>query len=143
MHWFNTVAVFSLVTLLGVEFSVSAFTNPAVWRLEPDAQWKMLSRMAAVFGKAMPVWYLGSTLLVGVETWLYRRAPERSILLAVDAIMILIAVASVFVLVPLNNRVAEGAGDWQRSHRRWDRIHRARIGALAVGAFLLTYAVTR
>jgi glucose uptake protein GlcU len=143
MHLFNTAILFVVLTLLGVEFSVSAFVNPTVWRLEPESQWKALSRFAVVGGKVMPVWYLVSTLLLGIQTWLCWHTPARSILLTVDAILVLIAVASIFVLVPLNNRVAEGAADWQRIHRIWDRIHRVRIAALAAAALLLTYVVAR
>lgn len=143
MHWFNTAIVFLLLTLLGVEFSVSAFVNPVVWRLEPESQLKTLSRFAVLGGKVMPVWYLSSTLLLFIQTWLCWHTPARSILLTVDAIMVLIAVASIFVLVPLNTRVAQAASDWQRIHRVWDRIHRLRIAALATAAFLLTYVVAR
>ena len=91
----------------------------------------------------MPVWYRASTLLPGIQTWLCWHTQARSILLTVDAIMVLIAVASIFVLVPLNRRVAEGVADWQRMHRTWDRIHRVRIAALATAGFLLTYVVAR
>lgn len=143
MHLFSTAVAFLVLTLLGVEFSVSAFMNPVVWRLEPESQLKTLSRFAVVGGKVMPVWYLVSTLLLGIQTWLCWHTPVRSILLLVDAIMVLIAVASILVLVPLNSRVAEGAADWQRIHRIWDRIHRVRIAALATAAFLLTYVVVR
>jgi uncharacterized membrane protein len=143
MHLFNTAILFIVLTLLGVEFSVSAFVNPTVWRLEPEPQLRTLSHFAVVGGKVMPVWYLVSTLLICIQTWLYWHTPVRSILLTVDAILVLIAVASIFVLVPLNNRVAEGAADWQRIHRNWDRIHRVRIAALATAAFLLTYVVAR
>jgi uncharacterized membrane protein len=143
MHLFNTVILFVVLTLLGVEFSVSAFVNPAVWRLEPEPQLKTLSRFAVVGGKVMPVWYLVSTLLLGIQTWLCWHTPAHSILLIVDAILVLIAVVSIFVLVPLNSRVAEGDADWQRIHRLWDRIHRVRIAALATAAFLLTYVVAR
>lgn len=143
MHWFNTAILFIVLTLLGVEFSVSAFTNPAVWRLEPESQLKAVSRLAIMGGEVMPVWYLVSMLLLGIKTWLSWHAPARSILLTVDAILVLIALASIFVLVPLNNRVAEGVADWQRIHRIWDRIHRVRIAALATAAFLLTYVVAR
>ena len=34
MHLFNTATVFFVVTLVGVEFSVSAFVNPAAWQVE-------------------------------------------------------------------------------------------------------------
>ena len=95
--------------------------NPATWRLEPESQLKMLRRFALVLGKVMPVWYAVSTLLLGLQTWLCWHTPGRAILLTADAIWVLISVASIFVLVPLNSRVAEGAADWQRIHRIWDR----------------------
>lgn len=141
MHLFNAATLFAVLTLLGVEFSVSAFMNPAMWRLEPDAQLKMLSHSALVLGKVMPVWYLLSTLLLGIQTWLCWHTPGRSILLTADAIMVLIAVASIFFLVPLASRVAEGATDWQRISRIWDRRNWVRIAALAAAAFLLTYVL--
>jgi hypothetical protein len=139
MHLFNTATLLVVLTLLGVEFSVSAFMNPAASRLEPESQLKMLGRSALVLGKVMPVWYSVSTLLLGIQTWLRWSTPGRSILLTADAIMVLIAVA----LVPLASRVAEGAADWQRINRIWDRRNRVRIGALATAAFLLTYVVAR
>jgi uncharacterized membrane protein len=141
MHLFNVVTLFVVLTLLGVEFSVSAFMNPAASRLEPESQLKMLGRSALVLGKVMPVWYSLSTLFLGIQTWLRWHTPGRAILLTADAIMILIAVASIFVLVPLARRVAEGAADWQRIQRIWDRRNRVRIAALATAAVLLTYVV--
>ena len=143
MHWFNMATLFVVLTLAGVEFSVSAFVNPAASRLEPESQLKMLSRSALVLGKVMPVWYSVSTLLLGIQTWLFWRTPGRSILLTADAIMVLIAAASIFLLVPLASRVAEGATDWQRINRIWDRRNRVRIAALATAAILLAYVVVR
>jgi uncharacterized membrane protein len=143
MHLFNVATLFVVLTLAGVEFSVSAFVNPAASRLEPESQLKMLSRSALVLGKVMPVWYSVSTLFLGIQTWLCWHTPGRAILLIADAIWVLISVASIFVLVPLASRVAEGAADWQRIHRIWDRRHRVRIAALATAAVLLTYVVVR
>jgi uncharacterized membrane protein len=143
MPLFNIATLFVIFTLVGAEFSVSAFVNPAAWRLEPESQLKMLSRFALVLGKVMPVWYLLSTLVLGIQTWLHWHTPERAILLTADAIWVLTSVASIFVLVPLNSRVAEGAADWQQIHRIWDRRHRVRIVALATAAVLLTYVVVR
>lgn len=137
MHVFNMATIFVVLSLVGVEFSVSAFVNPAAWRLDPEAQLKMLSRFALVLGKVMPVWYPVCTLLLGIQTWLYWHTPGRAILLTADAIWLLTAVASIFLLVPLNTRVAEGAAGWQRIHRIWDRRHRVRIAALAIAAVLL------
>jgi len=143
MHLFNMAILFVVLTLVGVEFSVSAFVNPAAWRLDPDAQLKMLSRFALVLGKVMPVWYPVCALLLGIQTWLYWHMPARAILLTVDAIWVLTSVASIFVLVPLNSRVVEGAADWQRIHRVWDRRHRVRVAALAAASVLLAYVVVR
>ncbi len=143
MHLLNMATIFVVLSLVGVEFSVSAFVNPAAWRLDPEAQLKMLSRFALVLGKVMPVWYPVCTLLLGIQTWLYWHTPGRAILLTADAIWLLTAVASIFLLVPLNTRVAEGAAGWQRIHRIRDRRHRVRIAALAIAAVLLTYVVVR
>jgi len=143
MHWFNVATVFAVLTLVGVEFSVSAFVNPAAWRLAPEAQLKMLGRFAFVLGRVMPVWYPASTVMLVIETWLDWHAPRLGLLLTADAIWVLTSVASIFFLVPLNSRVAEGAADWQRIHRRWDGRHRVRIAALAVAAILLVDAFVR
>ena len=77
MHSFSVATLFVVLTLVGVEFSVSAFVNPAAWRLEPESQLKMLSRFALVLGKVMPVWYPVSTLLLIIQTWLYWHMPGR------------------------------------------------------------------
>lgn len=143
MHLFNIATLFVVLTLFGVEFSVSAFVNPAAWRLEAESQLKMLSRLALVLGKVMPVWYPISALLTGIETWLRWHTPGRAILLTADAIWVLISVGSIFVLVPLASRLAEGTADWERINRIWERRHRVRIAALAIAALLLTDVVTR
>ncbi|MBE7158942.1 MAG: DUF1772 domain-containing protein [Rhodospirillales bacterium] len=143
MHLFSVATLFAALTLVGVEFSVSAFVNPAAWRLEPGPQLALLSRLAFVLGKVMPVWYPASTLLLAIETWLYWRTPERAILLTAAVIWGLTALASILFLVPLNQRIAEGAPDWQTIHRTWDRRHRVRIAALATAAALLAYALVR
>ncbi|RXH57062.1 DUF1772 domain-containing protein [Granulicella sibirica] len=141
MQLVNVVTLFIVLTLVGVEFSVSAFMNPAAWRLEPESQLRMLSRLAFVLGRVMPVWYPVSTLLFCIQAWFGWYTPGRSLLLEAAAIWVLTSVASIIFLVPLNNRVAAGAADWQRVHRIWDRRHRVRIAALALAATLLTYVI--
>jgi uncharacterized membrane protein len=138
MHLFNMATVFAVITLAGVEFSVSAFVNPATWRLDPEAQLKMLGRLGSVLGRVMPVWYTACTLILGIQTWIHWHAPGLGLLLTADAIWILISVVSIFFLVPLSSRVVEGAADWQRIARIWDKGHRVRIAALAIAAVLLT-----
>jgi uncharacterized membrane protein len=137
MHLFNMATVFAVISLAGVEFSVSAFVNPATWRLDPEAQLKMLGRLGAVLGRVMPVWYTACTLILGIQTWIHWHAPGLGLLLTADAIWILISVVSIFFLVPLSIRVVEGAADWRRLTRIWDKGHRVRIAALAIAAVLL------
>ncbi len=141
MHLFNVATLFVVLTLVGVEFSVSAFVNPSAWRLEAAPQATMLGRFAAVLGKFMPFWYAGALLLLGIETWLHRHTPESRILLTASVIWFLTTFATIFFLVPLNKRVIEAGPGWQEAHRAWDRRHRARVLALATAAILLTYAV--
>lgn len=141
MHLFNMATIFIILSLVGVEFSVCAFVNPAAWRLDPEPQLKILSRLASVFGKVMPVWYPVCSLLLGIQTWLYWHTSGRGVLLTADAIWLLASVASIIFLVPLNTRVAQGAADWQRVHRTWDKRHRVRTAALAIAAVLVTYVV--
>ncbi len=143
MHIFNVATIFIVLSLVSVEFSVSAFVNPAAWRLNPEPQLKILSRFASVLGTVMPVWYPVCTLLLGIQTWLHWDEPGLGILLTSDAVWILASMASIFFLVPLNSRVAEGAADWQRLHRIWDTRHRVRVAALTIAAVLLTYVLVR
>ena len=143
MHLFNMATVFFVVALVGIEFSVSAFVNPAAWRLDPEAQLKMLSRFAFVLGRVMPVCYPACALMLGLQTWLHWHEPRLGLLLTADAIWVFTSVVSIFFLVPLNNRVAEGVADWQRIHRIWDQRHRVRIAALAIAAALLTAVLVR
>src|SRR5580692_6295640 len=101
MHLFNMATLFVVLTLVGVEFSVSAFVNPAASRLEPESQLKMLSSSALVLGKVMPVWYTVSTRFLVIQPWLCWQTPWRASLLTTEAIWVLFSVASIFVLVPL------------------------------------------
>ena len=64
---FNMATLFVVLTLVGVEFSVSAFVNPAASRLESESQLKMLSHSALVLGKVMPVWHSVSSVFLGVS----------------------------------------------------------------------------
>ena len=143
MHLFDMATAFIVLSLIGVEFSVSAFINPAARRLDPEPQLKILSRLAFVFGRVMPVWYPVCALLLGVETWQYWHAPDRDVLLAALAIWLLASVASIMFLVPMNTRIARGDADGQRLHLIWDKRHRVRVAALAIAAILLTYVIVR
>ena len=142
MHWFNIATAFLVCTLVGVEFSVSAFINPAAWQLDPEPQNKLLARTAQVLGTVMPIWYPICGVLLLAQTWLHWKAPGVNALMAADAIWILVSVATLIFLLPLNTRVAQGAPDWQTTHHTWDERHRIRIVCLAAAATLLLWVIT-
>ena len=143
MHWFSVATVIVVLALVGVEFSVAVFIDPAARRLDPEPQRELLSRLASVLGKVMPVWYPVSALMLLVQTWLNWHTPGRAVLLTAAAIWVLASVGSIIFLVPLNTRVAKGDADLQRIHRTWDTRHRVRTAALALAAVLLTYGTVR
>jgi uncharacterized membrane protein len=143
MHFFNVATIFTVLCLIGVEFSVAAFVDPAAWRLDPAPQLKILGRLAFVLGKVMPVWYPLCALLLAIQTWLHWNTFSRGVLLTADAIWLLASVGSIVFLVPLNTRIANGDADWKQIHRIWDKRHRVRTAALAVAACLLTYVLVR
>ena len=143
MHVFNMVTTFLVLSLVSIEFSVSAFIHPAASQLDPEPQLKVLSRLALVLGRVMPVWYPACILLLALETWFRWHTPDRAILLAADAIWVLASLASIIFLVPLNTRVAQGDPDWQCLHELWDRRHRVRVAALAIAAVLFLYVFAR
>ena len=143
MHLFHVATLFLVLALVGVEFSVAAFVDPAAVRLPPEAQLALLSRLARVLGRVMPVWYPACALLFATETWLLWHQPLHGVLLAADAVWLLASFGSILFLVPLNTRIAEGSADWQQLHHLWDRRHRSRVAALSLGALLLTWVIAR
>lgn len=143
MHLFNMATVVIVLSLVSIEFSVAAFIDPAASRLDPEPQLRLLSRLASVLGKVMPVWYPVSALLLCIQTWLSWHSSGRGTLLTATAIWLLASVGSIAFLVPLNSRVAKGDADWARIHRIWDRRHRVRTAALAVAAVLFISVVVR
>ena len=143
MHMLSVATLFIVFSLIGVEFSLSAFIYPAAWRLEPEQQLKLLSRLAHVFGRVMPVWFVACAVLFGMQTWLQWHAPGVALLLAADALWVLASAGGILFLVPDNSRIAAGDADWQRIHRRWDRRHRVRTTTLAIAALLFTYGIVR
>lgn len=143
MHWIEMATVFLVISLVGAEFSVSAFVNPSAWRLEPEPQFTILKRLAAVLGRVMPFWYVVCLLLLGVESWLHWHTPAFGVLLTASVLWLLATLGSLAFLVPLNNRVIAGDADWQQVHRTWDRRHRVRVLILFLAAVLLLSAVVQ
>lgn len=144
----NMLSTFSVITatvfgtMVGVEFAVAVFVNPILLRLPAGAGLEARADGARVLGKVMPVWYIGSLVLIvalaaatwgGAAGW---AAVAAAVLLGLSVVM------SLAWLVPINSRAAAWTADnhpadWREQQQRWDRLHYARV-AMIVAAFVLT-----
>lgn len=131
-----TIATTVCIGLMtGVEFAMSAFVNPVLWKLDDAAQARAIRMFAANLGRVMPIWYGAGLLFLLAEAVLLRHHPSAALLDAASGIWALTIVQSILFLVPINNRMAametaEFSEVARREHRKWDWMHRVRIGAL-------------
>lgn len=141
---FNALAIVTTTVvglMVGVEFCVAVFVNPILTRLPVGASIEAHADGGRVLGRVMPFWYVGSLLLtagLAADTW-GRLSSGAAI--AAAALLAGSVVLSVTLLVPINNRSAtwtatDHPADWREQHRRWDRLHYARV-AIIVAAFVL------
>jgi hypothetical protein len=146
MHFLDTITITLVGLMVGNELALSAFVNPAVWRLESGPQAQGLSILARSLGRVMPVWYGLCLSLLALECFMHRHQAALLPLLTAALIWSGVIVFSICALVPINNRIASlntavPAPDWKHDHKKWDSLHRVRILLLAVALFALTYAL--
>ena len=140
MHLLDIITILCTGLMVGNELTVSLFVNPVIWQLDEPAQAKALSLFARYLGKAMPIWYALSLVLLIVEAYLRRNQPALTPLLTAIIIWIAVILYTVTTLVPINNRIAALStgslpAQWRSEHKKWDTLHRWRI-------LLLTIAIT-
>lgn len=142
MHLFNTVTIFVIFLMIGVEFCVSAFINPVIRQLEAEPQAKALSLFARLLGGVMPFWYGACLLLLAVHAWLGRGTAAFPLLVTAAGLWLAACVLSVAVLVPISIRIAaRSSANWQQESRRWDKLHQLRVLLLAIAAFCLLWSL--
>lgn len=133
--------------LTGAEFSVSAFMNPVLWRLPAGPAIEATADGGRVLGRVMPVWYIVALLLTAGLSAAAWGTAGGGLLIAAVVLFAAIAVLSVAVLVPINNRsknwtAEDHPGDWREQQQRWDRLNYVRI-AMVAAAFVLTLLAMR
>ena len=131
--------------MIGVEFAVSAFINPVLWRLERGAQMEAIRMFAVKLGFVMPFWYgLGLVLLL-VQTFMVRHQAVVVPAAVASGIWALVIVLTLMYLVPINNKFAReetaGVTAAERDHRRWDGMHRWRVAALTAAMVIFLMSV--
>ena len=146
MHLLDTLTIGIVGLMVGNEFAVSAFVNPALWQLDSSPQAQGLSLLARSLGLAMPVWYGLCLALLALELFLHRHQTAFLPLLMATLIWVGVIVFTIGMLVPINNPIASLntaalAPNWKLDHKKWDRLHRVRILLLTLALFVLTYAL--
>jgi uncharacterized membrane protein len=143
MNLLNMATILCIGLLIGTEFAVSAFVNPVLWKLDPEAQGQAIRLFARRLGRAMPFWYSASLLLLVAVTLGRLHHPGALLLAGASGVWAAVIVLTLLLLVPVNNRMAQIDAPTftetaQREHHRWDRLHRVRVAALALAmaAFL-------
>jgi len=129
--------------MAGNEFAVGAFVHPQLRKLGDSVHAQTAAPLAAVLGKAMPLWYgLALVLILGAafEHRPVMSGPGLFIVLAAGLWAATI-VFTVTMLVPINNRIAKmnpahPYDGWLRDRCRWDQLHQVRVVLLII-AFLL------
>ena len=106
MHLLDIITILCTGLMVGNELTVSLFINPVIWQLDEPAQAKALSLFARYLGKAMPIWYALSLVLLIAEAYFRRHEPALIPLLAAIIIWIAVILYTVTTLVPINNRIA-------------------------------------
>ncbi|MFD7014627.1 DUF1772 domain-containing protein [Streptomyces sp. NPDC059928] len=132
----TTVAVGLMV---GVEFSVAFVMNPIFEALPEDGSQQARSHGGRMLGAVMPVWYIGSLVLVGIWAVAGWHRHGTGLVVIAAALLIVSVIMSVLLLVPINNQGKTWTpdnrpDDWKQQMKRWDRYHYVRV-AIIVAAF--------
>jgi uncharacterized membrane protein len=144
----NVVTVLCIGLMIGVEFAVSAFINPVLWKLEEGEQMQAIRLFAGRLGSVMPFWYALGFVLLLAETFVLRHQPQVIPAAFASGIWALVIVLTLLFLVPINNRLARmensaAREEALREHHRWDARHRLRVMALIAAMVLLLIATGR
>jgi uncharacterized membrane protein len=142
------LAVVSLGLMCGSELNVAAFAHPTLNRQSLEVHIPMRASFAKLFGRVMPFWMGGSTLLTLLLVLPFEHLNQRAWQLAAVAAAIQV-VAVVFSLVgpvPINNRMMKWTAealpdDWKAQEHRWDLYHWIRTSGLIVAFALLVLSV--
>jgi uncharacterized membrane protein len=144
----NITTIVSIGLMVGVEFAVSAFINPVLWKLESGAQMQAIRLFAEKLGFVMPFWYAFGLVLLLAETFFRRHQPCVFLLGIACGIWVLVIVLTLLFLVPINNRLAhlESSSAFDKAlsdHRKWDTLHRLRVLALTIAMVLSLIAIAQ
>ena len=136
-------AVLVLGLMCGSELNVAAFAHPTFNRQPLETHIPLRSSFAALFGRVMPFWMTGSTLLNLLLLLPFEHLSQSAWRLAAiaAAIQVFAVLFSLVGPVPINNRIARWTAeslpaDWKDQEHRWDLYHWLRTAGL-IAAFAI------
>lgn len=142
-------AALMLGLMCGSELNVAAFAHPALNRQPLDVHIAMRAELARLFGRVMPFWMGGSTLLNLLLLLPFENlaGPAWRFAAISFAIQACAVVFSLIFPVPINNRISKWRteslpGDWREQERRWDLYHWLRTTGLIAAFGILLLDVT-
>ena len=146
-----TLQLFSILVLglmAGSELNVAAFAHPMLNRQSLEVHVPVRSELATLFGRVMPFWMVGSTLLNLLVLLPFEHLDDRAWRLAAVAfaIQVLAVVFSLIGPVPINNRIAKWRpeslpSDWRSQEHRWDLYHWFRTSGLVAAFVILALSI--
>jgi len=138
------LAILVLGLMCGSELNVGAFAHPTFNRQPLETHIRVRSAFAVLFGRLMPFWMAGSTLLnlVLILPFAHLTGTTWTLTAISAAIQVLAVIFSLIAPVPINNRIMTWTPnslptDWQAQERRWDAYHWVRTSGLIVAFALL------
>ncbi|MGM7671505.1 anthrone oxygenase family protein [Microbacterium sp. A93] len=140
----EVVSTVAVGVMVGVEFSVVFVLNRILNALPDDSRQRGHAHAGRMLGAVMPVWYIGSLVLVAVWTVARWHGPGTGLVATAGALLILGVVMSVLLLVPINNlnktwTPENRPADWKQLLQRWERFHYVRL-VVIIAAFILLVA---
>jgi uncharacterized membrane protein len=133
--------------MVGVEFSVAFVINPILNALPEDSGQLGHAHGGRMLGAVMPVWYIGSLVLVGIWAVAGWHHDGAGFVVIAGALVLLSVVMSLLLLVPINNRgktwtPENRPEDWKQQLNRWQRLHYVRVAVIIAAFALLVTALT-
>ncbi|HTS11063.1 MAG TPA: DUF1772 domain-containing protein [Candidatus Limnocylindrales bacterium] len=144
----DLLAVLVLGLMCGSELNIAAFSHPTLNHQSIEVHVPVRASFARLFGRVMPFWMTGSTLLNLLLLLPFAHLSHTGRVAAgiAFAIQVGAVVFSLVAPVPINNRISKWIAtslpaDWKVQENRWDAYHWFRTCALIVAFALLVFAV--
>ncbi len=141
----EVIATVVVGLMVGVEFAVAFVLGPILNALPDDSTQAGHAHGGRMLGAVMPVWYIGSLVLVAVWAVAGRHHQHAGLVVAAGALLLLSVVMSILLLVPINNRnktwtPENRPADWKQQLNRWNRWHYVRVTEIIAAFALLVVA---